>query len=325
MAQTPTPSAPVSQDATFTPGTPTTPAPAPGAGPVRRRGSRWRLFLSYRAGVVALAFLALLVLVAIFAPVLAPKDPAVQDLGASLVPPSAEYPLGTDSFGRDVLSRLIFASRVTLLAVLQAVAMAAAIGIPLGLLAGYVGKAVDAILSRISDGLMSLPPLILAIAIVGILGPGLTTVMFALGIVLAPAMFRLARAAGQSVSTETYVEACRAVGLSPWRILWRHVLPNASSPLLVQLTFSASVVVMAEASLSFLGLGVRPPGASWGAMLRGAFDYVYDAPFAMIPPAVMIVLTVLSLSILGDALRDVLEGKAVIRVKKGKNAPAATK
>jgi peptide/nickel transport system permease protein len=277
----------------------------------RRAGRTLRQLRRNRAAMAALVFLVLLVLVAVLAPVLSPADPAAQSLVDRLQGPSAEHLLGTDSFGRDVLSRLLHGAQVTLVAVLQALLIAAVAGIPLGLLAGFVGGPVDAVLSRVSDALLSLPPLILALAIVGILGPGLSNSMIAIGIVLAPPLFRLARGAAQSVTSETYIEACRAGGYSPSRILMRHVLPNASSPLLVQLTFSAGVVIVAEASLSFLGLGVQPPGSSWGTMLRDAFDAIYDSPYFMVAPAVLIVLTILSLAVFGDGLRDALEGRGV--------------
>lgn len=262
-----------------------------------------------RSAMASLSFLVLIVLAAVLAPMLSPADPAAQDLLNQLQGPSGEHLLGTDNFGRDVLSRLLYGARVTLWAVVQALLISLVLGVPLGLLSGFAGGPIDAVLSRISDALLSLPPLILALAIVGILGPGLTNVMIAIGIVLAPPLFRLARGAAQSVTSETYIEACRAIGCTPWRLLWRHVLPNASSPLLVQLTFSAGVIVIAEASLSFLGLGVQPPDASWGTMLRDAFDAIYESPWFMAPPAIMIVLTILSFAVLGDGLRDALEGR----------------
>ncbi|MDQ0382675.1 ABC transporter permease [Amycolatopsis thermophila] len=288
-----------------------TPAEAPLAGRRRRAGRTVRQLRRNRSVMIALGFLVLVALAAVLAPVLAPADPAAQDLVNQLQGPSSAHLLGTDNFGRDVLARALFGARVTLLAVIQALAIAGVAGIPLGLVAGFAGRWVDAVLSRISDALLSLPPLILALAIVGILGPGLTNVMIAIGVVLAPPLFRLARGAAQSITRETFVEACRAMGYSPWRIVWRHVLPNASSPLLVQLTFSAGVIIIAEASLSFLGLGVQPPDASWGTMLRDAFDAIYDSPWFMAAPAVLIVLTILAFAVLGDGLRDALEGRGI--------------
>ncbi|ROO87469.1 peptide/nickel transport system permease protein [Actinocorallia herbida] len=273
------------------------------------RGRVLRHLMTDRAAAAAAAFLLVLALVALFAPWIATHDPDRQNLALQLQGPSGDHWLGTDNFGRDLFSRLVSSTRVTLLAVLEALVLASVLGVPLGLLAGYAGGAVDAVLSRVSDAILALPPLILAIAIVGILGPGLTNAMLALGIVLAPPQFRLARGAAQSVSSETYIEACRSLGCSPWRILWRHVLPNAGSPLLVQISFAAGVIVIAEASLSFLGLGVQAPQSSWGTLLRDAFDHIYDSPYSLAAPTVMVALTILSFSTLGDALRDALEGQ----------------
>jgi len=288
--------------------------------PHRRRGGgrALRQLRRNRAAMAALTFLGLVLVAAVLAPLLAPADPAAQDLLDRLQGPSAQHLLGTDTFGRDVLSRLLYGAQVTLLAVLQALLIAAVAGIPLGLLAGFVAGPVDAVLGRVSDALLSLPPLVLALAIVGVIGPGLTNVMVAIGIVLAPPLFRLARGAAQAVTGETYIEACRAAGLSPARILGRHVLPNAGSPLLVQLTFSAGVVIVAEASLSFLGLGVQSPGSSWGTMLRDAFDAIYDSPYFMVAPALAIVLTILSFAVLGDGLRDALEGRGIAAPREGR-------
>jgi peptide/nickel transport system permease protein len=272
-----------------------------------------RLLRSNRSAMAALAFLVLVALLAAFGGMLAPHDPNAQDLSNSFAPAGGENLLGTDLYGRDNLSRLLDAASVTFAAIVQAVSVAAVLGIPFGLLAGLLGGVVGSVLSRISDALQSLPTLILAVAIVGVLGPGLTNAMLAIGIVLAPSLFRLARGAAESVSTETYIEACRSLGCSRWRLLWRHVLPNAASPLLVQLTFSAGVAIVAEASLSFLGLGVQSPQTSWGSMLRDAFDNVYTDPTALIAPAVMIVAAVLAFSTFGDGLRDALEGTGTTR------------
>lgn len=277
-----------------------------------------------RAASAAFVFLLLLIAVAVFAPLVANHDPNQQELSAQLQGPSGSHWFGTDEFGRDVFSRLVFSSRVTLMAIMQALLIASGLGIPLGLLAGYVGGFVDGLLSRVSDAILALPPLILAIAIVGILGPGLTNAMIALGIVLAPPQFRLARGAAQSVSSEAYIEAARATGCSSWRILWRHVLPNSSSPLLVQVTFAAGIVVIAEASLSFLGLGVQSPQSSWGTMLRDAFDKIYDSPWFMVAPAIMIALTILSFSTFGDGLRDALEGRGSTRTGKDRRRSRLT-
>jgi peptide/nickel transport system permease protein len=265
-----------------------------------------RRLLRNRAAVVALGFVALLVAVALLSPLLVPHDPGRQELLDRLESPSGDHWLGTDSLGRDNLSRLLEGTRVTLWAALQAIGLAVVVGIPAGLVAGFVGRRVDGVLSWVADILLSLPPLLLALAIVGILGPGLTNAMVAIGIVFAPRFFRVARAAAQSVRHETYVEATRAMGCSTSRILFRHVLPNSSGPLLVQLTFALGLVVTAEASLSFLGLGAKPSTATWGSMVRDAFNNVYETSFPLIAPSVMIVLTILAFSVLGDALRDAM-------------------
>jgi peptide/nickel transport system permease protein len=270
------------------------------------RSRTLRRLLRNPAAVLSLCFVAILVLVALLSPVLMPQDPARQSLLDRLQDPSGQHWLGTDTLGRDNLSRLIEGTRVTLWAVLQAITLGVVLGIPTGLLAGFVGQWVDEALNWVTDVLLALPPLILALAIVGILGPGLTNAMIAIGIVLAPRFFRVARAAAFSVRNETYVEATRAMGCSPARILFRHVLPNSSGPLLVQVTFALGVVVTAEASLSFLGLGAKPPTASWGSMVRDAFSNIYAAKFQLVPPSLMIVLTILAFSVLGDALRDAL-------------------
>ena len=275
-----------------------------------RRGSAFhrtmRFVFSSRAGVCALGFLALLVAVSVFAPWLMPYDPNEQDLLNRLQGPSTEHWLGTDSLGRDTLSRLIVGTRVTLLAIVTSVGLAVSLGIPTGLAAGFVGRRLDLVLSWVADILLALPALILALGIVGILGPGLTNAIIAVGIVFAPRFFRVARGSAIALRQETYIEAARATGCSTPRILWRHVLPNVSGSLLVQVSFTAGLAVVAESSLSFLGLGAAPPTATWGSILRDAFDNIYTTSFPVIPPAVVIVLTVMATAVLGDVLRDAL-------------------
>jgi len=241
--------------------------------------------------LIALGFLVVLFLVAIFARLLEPFDPDVQDLSASLQGPGAAHFLGTDLFGRDMLSRLIAATPITLSAAAQGLGIAVVGGVPLGLAAGFLGRAVDAIASRVNDALLAMPPLILALAIVGVLGRGLSNAMIAIGIVLAPRFYRIARGAAQSISAETYAEAARADGVSSWRLLWRHVLPNASGPLLIQVSFGIGAIITAEAGLSFLGLGVQPPQSSWGSMMRDAFGVVRQDSFPLIAPSVLITTT----------------------------------
>jgi peptide/nickel transport system permease protein len=273
----------------------------------RRSKSRAvRRFLRNRVAVAAVMVVIFLVLVAIFAKQLEPKDPDLQDLFLRSAGPSWRNWLGTDNFGRDELSRLISATRVTLIASVQGLGIAVLLGVPLGIIAGYRRNAFDMVVSRIADALLSLPPLILAFAIVGAAGPGLTNAMIAVGITLSPRFFRIARGAAAAVSTEPYVEAARADGCTTARLLGRHILPNARGPLLVQVSFAIGFIITAEASLSFLGLGVQPPQASWGTMLQSAFANVSTNTFQVFPPAILIVLSVWAFAAIGDGLRDAL-------------------
>jgi peptide/nickel transport system permease protein len=265
-----------------------------------------RRFRRNRVAVGAAVFILVLVVVAVFGPLLAPQDANAQHLAQRLANPSQAHLLGTDRFGRDTLSRLIVAARVTLVAGLQGLGIAFFLGVPLGLLAGYAGGLIDGLLSRVTDGLLALPPLILALALVGVLGTGLTNAMIAIGIVISPRFFRVARGAAKSIAEEAYIEAARADGAPGWRILVRHILPNASGPLLVQASLGAGAVITAEASLSFLGLGVQPPQASWGTMIREGFVTLTANPFTILPATVAVVATILAFFQLGDGLRDAL-------------------
>ncbi|WP_329240364.1 ABC transporter permease [Actinoallomurus sp. NBC_01490] len=271
-----------------------------------RRSRVLRRLCRNRAAMTSLAVLLILVLVAIFAGLIAPQDPNRVTLRVRLTGPSAEHWLGTDELGRDVLSRLVVATRVDLLASLEAVGIAAAIGVPLGLAAGYFGGVSDLLLGRVIDALMTLPPLILAVVVVAILGPGLRNAMLAIAVLIVPGLYRVVRAATQSAGSELYVESARAAGCSNRRILWRHILPAVAPPLLVQASFAASVVVVAEASLSFLGLGARAPQATWGSMLQDASSNITTSGYLVYPPTIMVAVTILALSLLGDGLRDAL-------------------
>jgi ABC-type dipeptide/oligopeptide/nickel transport system permease subunit len=262
---------------------------------------------------VAFLFVSGAVLVAVFGPLLVSTDPNQLNLRHALATPSSEFWLGTDDLGRDQFSRLIYATRVTLLAAAEAVVVSLAIGLPLGLVAGYFGGKVDSILSRLNDALMSVPALILAVAVVAVVGPGLTTSMFAIGVVFSPSIFRLVRGSTLSVRSETYVEAAVAIGARSPRIMIVHVLRNIFPPVLVQISLLIGIAMIAEANLSFLGLGVTPPEASWGSMLRTAFDNFYGARFLMFAPGLAIGLTVLAFSQLGDELCGALSGKKAAR------------
>lgn len=262
---------------------------------------------------VAFVFVSAVILIAIFGPMLVSTDPNQLNLRHALARPSSEFWLGTDDLGRDQFSRLIYATRVTLLAAAEAVTVSLVIGLPLGLVAGYFGGKIDSVLSRLNDALMSVPALILAIAVVAVVGPGLTTSMFAIGVVFSPSIFRLVRGSTMSVRSETYVEAAVAIGCRSPRIMFVHVLRNIFPPVLVQISLLIGIAMIAEANLSFLGLGVVPPEASWGSMLRTAFDTFYAAPFLMFAPGLAIGLTVLAFSQLGDGLGGALTGKKTSR------------
>jgi ABC-type dipeptide/oligopeptide/nickel transport system permease subunit len=264
-------------------------------------------FLDHRAGVASLVFLVVLVVAALVLPLLSIFSPNHVDLGRPLAGPTWSHPLGYDNLGRNVFGRLIAASRVSLLAALEASFVALAIGLPLGLAAGYFRGRADTLLSRGVECVMAVPPLLLAIVIIALLHPGLTSAMVAIGIVVSPNFFRLIRAATLEVRDETYVEAARSAGASVTRIFLRHILPNIRGPLLVQLTLTMSNAIIVEAALSFIGLGVQLPQASWGSMLRESADVISSAPLVVVfSPGVMIVLVVLAFNTLGNVLRDAL-------------------
>jgi peptide/nickel transport system permease protein len=263
-----------------------------------------RRFRANRGAVAALVFLLLLIALALVASHVAPDDPDAQNLRERYSSPSTAHWLGTDLYGRDILSRIIVAARISMQAALQAVAIAGGLGVPLGLLAGYLGGRTDALLSRIVDAVLAIPGLLLAFAIVGVLGRGLTNTMIAVGVILSPAFFRVARASASTIRHELYMEASRSVGCTRRRLILRHLLPNAAAPLLVQASFAAGLAIVAEASLSFLGLGVQPPQASWGSMVSETFRDSDRQAFAIFFPAVMISLTIVAFSLLGDGLRD---------------------
>ncbi|MFT3801069.1 MAG: ABC transporter permease [Burkholderiaceae bacterium] len=260
-----------------------------------------------KRGAISLLFLVLLAAVALLAPVIAPYAPTAQDASLTLAEPSAAHLLGTDDLGRDVFSRLIHGAPATLYASFLAVAVALVIGVPVGLVAGFVGGWVDDVISRLIDTLLSFPAIVLAIAVTGALGIGLTNSMVSVGIVFSPQLARLVRAQTLIVKQELYVDAARVFGASLPRILLRHVLPNAVQPVLVQVTMLLAIALLAEASLSFLGLGVQPPDPSWGAMLARAYQYMEIAPEQMYAPGIAILLTALAFNALGESLRVALD------------------
>lgn len=265
-----------------------------------------RGFLGNRLAVAASAFLVVLIATAVLAPVLAPYKPEEIDVINRLSAPSAEHWLGTDSLGRDVFSRLLFAGRVSLYAAALAVGIAVALGLPFGLIAGFLGGRWDWVIGRCADALMTMPTLILAVAIIAALGPGLTNAMVALGFVYSPRLFRIIRGATLAVRTETYIEASISVGTPAHSIVARHILPNILSPFLVQVSILMATAVLAEAGLSFLGLGVVPPTPSWGVMLGQAFQEIRTNPLLIWWPGLTIAFATLAFNLLGDGLRDAM-------------------
>lgn len=282
-------------------------APAPAALPP----SLPRLVLNWlrqdKRGALGLGFLLLLALISVLAPWIAPYSPTEQDFSAIFAPPSADHWLGTDDLGRDTLSRLIDGGRASLYASFLAVGISALIGVPVGLIAGYLGGWVDEMISRVIDSFLSFPAIVLAIAVTGALGIGLTNGMIAVGIVFAPQLARLVRARTLVVRNELYVDSARCFGAPTPQILWRHVLPNTIQPVIVQITLLLAAALLAEASLSFLGLGIQPPDASWGSMLARAYQNMEIAPEQMYPPGIMILLTALAFNLLGESLREALD------------------
>jgi peptide/nickel transport system permease protein len=257
--------------------------------------------------VLSIGFLAALVFVAIFAPVLAPYSPVDQDVTQLLLPPSAAHWLGTDDLGRDVLSRLIWGAPNSLYASFLAVGVGIALGVPVGLVIGFLGGWIDEVVSRFIDALLSFPPIVLAIAVTGALGIGLTNAMLSVGFVFAPVLARLVRAQTLVVKSALYVDAARGFGASTSHIIIRHIVPNAIQPVIVQVTLMLAIALLAEASLSFLSLGVQPPAASWGGMLARAYNYIEIAPEQMYAPGLAILFTALAFNALGESMRVALD------------------
>jgi len=267
----------------------------------------WQRLLRRGGAMFGLAFVVFFVLLALLAPWIAPYDPLATSWSLVRAAPSAAHWFGADELGRDVLSRIVWGARASLLAGLVSVSISLALGVPIGMAAGYLGRWVDALISRITDAMLACPFLILAIALAAFLGPSLTNAMIAIGISATPVFIRLTRAQVLAAKAEDYVEAARALGNPHLRIALRHILPNIVAPLIVQATLAIAAAVIAEASLSFLGLGQQPPAPSWGSMLNTARNYVDQAPWMAIWPGVSIFLLVLSFNLLGDGLRDALD------------------
>ena len=279
------------------------------ATPDARRFRVVKRLLRRPAAMLAMVLVAGFIAVALGAPYVAPYDPNATNFGAVRKAPSELYRLGTDEVGRDLLSRLIWGARASLLAGVIPVSIAVVVSIPLGLLSGYVGGWVDGVIMRITDAMLAIPFLIVAIALAAFLGPSLTNAMIAIGIATLPIFLRLARGTVLALKTEDYVEAARAVGGSHVRIAARHILPNMLPPLFIQSSITIAAAIIAEASLSFLGLGQQPPAPSWGSMLNAAQRYLSQAPWMALYPGLMIFIVVMALNVLGDGLRDALDPK----------------
>jgi len=267
----------------------------------------WRRLRRRKGALVGLAIVLLFIALALLAPWIAPYDPIATSWGLVRKPPSWAHWFGTDEVGRDVLSRIIWGARASMGAGLVSVGIAAGCGVPLGLLAGYAGGWIDAALSRLVDAMLAVPFLILAIALAAFLGPSLGNAMIAIGITATPVFVRLTRGQTLAAKVEDYVEAARAVGNPHWRIALRHVLPNIVPPLLIQVSLAIAGAIIAEAALSFLGLGQQPPAPSWGSMLNTAQRFIEQAPWMAIWPGLAIFAAVLSFNLLGDGLRDALD------------------
>lgn len=270
----------------------------------------WRRFSANRVALIGLAMLMLIVLMAIFAPMIAPYDP-INDMDTSMrgCPPSLEHPFGCDHLGRDLLSRVIFGSRVALVAGFTATLISVLIGVVVGALAGFLGGWTDAIFSRVIDTLMAFPIIALLIVLAAVLGPSLVTTIVVIGVTVWSRYARVVRAEVLSLRERDFVIAAYASGVRNWRIIWRHLVPNVMGPVIVLASLGVGSIIILEAALSFLGLGVRPPTPSWGAILADGRAYILRYPHISFFPGLMIVITVLAFNFVGDGLRDALDPK----------------
>lgn len=279
------------------------------ASPALRNPARalMRAVLRHHLSRVGLAIIAVLCFIAIFAPVLAPFDPYDQDLYRVLAPPSAVHWLGTDNLGRDLFSRILYGARVSLFVGIVSSLLSAGLGVVIGLFAGFKGGAVDAIIMRITDAFLCFPPLIFILAMSAALGPGLQNVMLSFAIFGWTGFARITRGQVLLVRELPFIEAARSVGVRPLRIMFRHILPNVVAPVLVAITITIGTAILVESGVSFLGLGVQPPTASWGKELRVGFTYLEAAPLFSIAPGLMISLAIVAFNFVGDGLRDALD------------------
>lgn len=269
----------------------------------------WRHLKKSRIGMAGLCIIVLLLITAIFAPYIAPYDPVDQNILARYKGPSAEHWLGTDEMGRDILSRIIHGSRISLTVGILSVSLAMVIGVTLGLMAGYYGGLIDMLVMRFMDIMLAFPAIILAIAIVAILGPKLQNAMIAIAIINIPRFARIVRSSAISLKESEFIKAAKALGAGDVKILLNHLLPNAMAPLIVQTTLSIATAILEAAALSFLGLGAQPPLPEWGAMLSDARSALQKAPWVATFPGLAIIFGVLGFNLLGDGLRDALDPK----------------
>jgi peptide/nickel transport system permease protein len=266
-----------------------------------------RVFFSRKLVLIGMIIILVLVLIAIFAPWLSPYSPNQVDLGQGLLNPTKAHLLGTDNFGRDTLSRLIYGSRISIMVGTVAVGIAAVIGMALGLIAGYFGGKTYVVIMRLLDAVMAIPMIALAMIIASLLGGGLKNIMLALAIAMMPMYARLMCGQVLSIRENDYINAQRSIGASNWRIMFRHILPNCFPPLIVQMTMMMGTAILTEASLSFLGVGVEPPTATWGSMITDGYRFLINRPILSMIPGVAIMLVVFGFNMVGDGLRDALD------------------
>ncbi|ADO43091.1 ABC transporter permease [Ketogulonicigenium vulgare] len=287
--------------------TPTTAAPAL---PRLRLGRGAQRFMRNRGALIGAGVVLLFVLLAIFAPLLTPYDPAAPNYSAIRQGPSWAHIFGTDQLGRDQFTRIAYGARASLAAGMVSVLVAVILGVPIGLIAGYFGGFADMVISRFAEALLAIPSLILAISLAAFLGPSLTNAMIAIGVAATPIFIRLTRGQVLVARTEDFVEGARAIGLPHVWIILRYIMPNVLAPIVVQATITVATAIIAEASLSFLGIGIQPPTPSWGSMLNTAKDFLMQAPWMSAFPGIAIFMTVLGFNLLGDGLRDALDPRS---------------
>ncbi|MCD6030904.1 MAG: binding-protein-dependent transport system inner rane component [Thermomicrobiales bacterium] len=277
---------------------------------ISQRERAFRAFTSNRTAVLGVVMILAIVLIAVFAPVIAPHDPLSQSVRDRLAPPSAEHLLGTDDKGRDILSRVIYGARIALLVGIFSVALGGALGTAIGVVAGYFGGKIESALMRLTDVMLAFPDLITGLLVLAVLGPGLEKMILAIGLTIAPRFARIAYGPTLSVKGKEYVEAARSIGVKDGRLLRVHILPNVGGDLLVYASLWTASAIRLEASLSFIGLGVAPPTPTWGQMIREGTVHLAQVPWYSLAPGLALLATVFAFNLVGDGLRDVLDPKA---------------